>query len=53
MQIDAVLTAAADGGVIAFDPDTGTTTQGESRDGALSNLNEAVALYREEFPASK
>ena len=34
---------------IAKDLDTGVTTQGESRQEALSNLDEAVALYRGEI----
>jgi hypothetical protein len=31
-------------------PETGTTTEGETRDEALANLREATALYLEEFP---
>ena len=38
------------GGYIAFNPETGTTTQGESIEDALHNLQEATALYLEEFP---
>lgn len=34
---------------IAKDVETGVTTQGESRDAALENLDEAVALYRGEI----
>lgn len=34
---------------IAKDLDTGVTTQGETRQEALSNLDEAVALYRGEI----
>lgn len=33
---------------IAKDVDTGVTTQGESREKALVNLDDAVALHREE-----
>jgi len=34
---------------IASDVETGVTTQGESRDEALENLDEAVALHRGEI----
>ncbi|SDY52446.1 type II toxin-antitoxin system HicB family antitoxin [Halopenitus persicus] len=34
---------------IAKDVETGVTTQGKSRDAALENLDEAVALYRGEI----
>lgn len=37
-----------DDGWIAKDVDTGVTTQGPSRETALDNLDEAVALYRGE-----
>jgi predicted RNase H-like HicB family nuclease len=50
MQLTAVLTHAEEGGYIALNPETGTTTQGETIDEALSNLQEATALYLEEFP---
>lgn len=50
MQFTAVLTHAEEGGFIALNPETGTTTQGETMDEALSNLQEATALYLEEFP---
>ncbi len=50
MQLTAVLTHAEEGGYIAFNPETGTTTQGETINEALSNLQEATALYLEEFP---
>jgi predicted RNase H-like HicB family nuclease len=36
-------------GWVARDVDTGVTTQGDSRDAALSNLDEAVALHRDEI----
>jgi len=51
MQLTAVLTHAEEGGFIALNPETGTTTQGETIDEALNNLQEATALYLEEFPA--
>lgn len=50
MELSAVLTPAIEGGYIAFNPDTGTTTQGESVEEALTNLQEATELYLEEFP---
>lgn len=50
MQLTAVLTPAEEGGFIALNPETGTTTQGENIPEALHNLQEATALYLEEFP---
>jgi len=50
MEFSAVLTPAIEGGYIAFNPETGTTTQGESIEDALTNLQEATELYLEEFP---
>ncbi len=50
MQLTAVLSLAGKGGYIALNPETGTTTQGETTDEALKNLQEATALYLEEFP---
>jgi len=50
MQLTAVLTQAEEGGFIALNPETGTTTQGETINEALSNLQEATALYLDEFP---
>ena len=46
----AVLTAAEEGGFIALNPETGTTTQGETVAEAVQNLTEATSLYLEEFP---
>lgn len=51
MELTAVLTPAEEGGFVALNPETGTTTQGESIEEALANLREATALYREEFAA--
>ncbi|WP_417912782.1 type II toxin-antitoxin system HicB family antitoxin [Candidatus Electronema sp. TJ] len=51
MELSAVLTAAPEGGYVAFNPETGTTTQGETIEEALANLREAAELYLEEFPA--
>lgn len=50
MDLSAVLTPAPEGGYVAFNPETGTTTQGESVEEALANLVEATELYLEEFP---
>lgn len=52
MQVTAVLTPAEEGGFVAFNPETGTTTQGDSIELALANLREAVELYLEEQPLS-
>jgi predicted RNase H-like HicB family nuclease len=46
----AVLITAEEGGFVALNPETGTTTQGESVPEALANLREATELYLEEFP---
>ena len=50
MDLTAVLTPAEEGGYIAFNPETGTTTQGETIEAALANLKEATTLYLSEFP---
>lgn len=50
MELSAVLTPAPEGGYVAFNPETGTTTQGETVEEALANLSEATELYLEEFP---
>lgn len=52
MELSAVLTPAPAGGYVAFNPETGTTTQGETVEEALSNLQDATELYLEEFPLS-
>ncbi|HEX8447714.1 MAG TPA: type II toxin-antitoxin system HicB family antitoxin [Sphingomonas sp.] len=49
MHVTAILTRAEDG-FVAYNPETGTTTQGDTLEAALSNLHEAVVLYLEEFP---
>lgn len=36
--------------LVAFNPETGTTTQGKTLEQALHNLKEAVTLYLEEQP---
>ena len=50
MQLTAVLIHAEAGGFIALNPETGTTTQGETVEEAVANLKEATALYLSEFP---
>jgi len=50
MELTAVLTPAEEGGFIALNPETGTTTQGETVEEAVANLQEATALYLSEFP---
>ncbi|MFL5102786.1 MAG: type II toxin-antitoxin system HicB family antitoxin [Xanthobacteraceae bacterium] len=52
MILTAVLIPAPEGGFTALNPETGTTTQGESVEEALSNLREATELYLEEFRIS-
>ena len=52
MELTAVLTQAEEGGYIVLNPETGTTTQGETVEEAISNLTEAAALYLSEFPLS-
>ena len=49
MQLTAVLIPAEEGGFVALNPETGTTTQGESIEEALASLQEATELYLEEF----
>jgi len=46
MVLSTIITGAEEGGFIAYDPETGTTTQGET----LANLREATAHYLEGFP---
>jgi predicted RNase H-like HicB family nuclease len=45
MQVTAILTPAEEGGYVAFNPETGTTTQGETVEEALANLREAIELF--------
>lgn len=53
MTFTAVLTPAEEGGFVALNPETGTTSEGESIEEALANLREATELFLEEFPAPK
>jgi predicted RNase H-like HicB family nuclease len=50
MLLTAVLMPAPEGGFTALNPETGTTTQGETVEEALANLQEATELYLEELP---
>ena len=50
MELTAVLTRAQEGGYVALNPETGTTTQGETVEAAVANLVEATTLYLSEFP---
>jgi len=50
MEFTAVLTPAEEGGYIALNPETGTTTQGETVEQAVANLRDATELYLSEFP---
>ncbi len=50
MTLTAVLTPSTEGGYVALNPETGSTTQGETIDEAIANLKEATELYLEAFP---
>jgi predicted RNase H-like HicB family nuclease len=50
VKLNAILTPANEGGFVALNPETGTTTQGDTVEEALANLREATELYLEEFP---
>jgi predicted RNase H-like HicB family nuclease len=50
MLLTAVLIPAEEGGFVALNPETGSTSQGESVPEAIANLREATELYLEEFP---
>lgn len=52
MLFTAVLLPAPEGGFTALNPETGTTSQGETVEVALANLREATELYVEEFPSA-
>ena len=52
MMLTVVLMPAPEDGFTALNPETGTTTQGESVPEALKNLREATELYLEEFSIS-
>ena len=50
MLLTAILSPAEESGYVALNPETGTTSQGETIDEAIANLKEATSLYLEEFP---
>ena len=50
MLLTAVLMPADEGGFVAVNPQTGTSTQGEPIPDAPTNLRDAAELYPEEFP---
>ena len=50
MQATAVLTPAPEGGYTAFNPETGTVSEGATVEEAVANLREAVELYMDVFP---
>lgn len=50
MELTAVLSPAEEGGYVAFNPETGTTTQGDTVEEAIANLKEATELFIAEFP---
>lgn len=51
MTLSAIVLPAKEGGHSAFNPETGTSTQGdETREEALANLRETTELHLEEFP---
>ena len=49
-DVPGLVTEAEEGGFIALNPETGTTTQGETYHEAIHNLKEATSLYLDEFP---
>jgi len=49
MTLTAILIPENDGGFVALNPETGTTTQGDNLMDAVTNLREATELYLEEF----
>ena len=50
MILTEVLIPVPEGGITVLNPETGTTTQGESVEEALANLREATELSLEKFP---
>lgn len=50
MEFTAVLTPSEEGGFVALNPETGTTTQGDTLEAAIANLKEATSVNLEEFP---
>ena len=50
MLLTAVLVPAPEGGYTALNPETGSTSQGDTVEEAVANLREATELFLEEFP---
>ncbi|MDN5849729.1 MAG: type II toxin-antitoxin system HicB family antitoxin [Nitrococcus sp.] len=50
MVFTAILMPAPEGGYTALNPETGSTSQGDTVEEALANLREATELFIEEFP---
>jgi predicted RNase H-like HicB family nuclease len=48
MRLHAFLIPAPEGGYVSHNPETGTTSQGETAEEALLNFKEATELYLEE-----
>ena len=53
IQLHAVLLNAAEGGYVSMNPETGTFSQGDTVDKAISNLREATELYLEACPSER
>jgi predicted RNase H-like HicB family nuclease len=53
MLLTAVLMPADEGGFVASDPETGTTSQGDTLEQAFADLREAMALHLQEFPFAR
>lgn len=53
MELTAVLMPAPEGGFVALNPETGSTSQGDTVEEAIANLREATELYLEEFPLTQ
>ncbi|MFM7095575.1 MAG: type II toxin-antitoxin system HicB family antitoxin [Actinomycetota bacterium] len=52
MELTAIISPANEGGFTSWNPETGSASQGETQDEALTNLIDATTLYLEEFPLS-
>jgi predicted RNase H-like HicB family nuclease len=52
VTLSAILTVVPQGGFVAFNPETGTATQGETLDEAVRNLKEAAELYFDDLLSS-
>lgn len=53
MRFNAFLIPDKEGGYVAFNPETNTTTQGATVEEAMANLKEATELYLEECPMTE